>query len=351
MNSHAPGRAAGRRRRDDRVVREPRLRRRQRQRRPRLRPEPAGGLMLAPLTRTLRPRGRCPLVPRRLTAAVRRGRRRRDARHRADADGVEVDRDAPRRLRQRLRLHACATTLPADLPARARVPAAHGADDRRRLPVRAVGLVHIANRIIQHRPIALGETLDAARARDAAASRTRRGRTFAFVTEARVGGELVWEERAHEARAAAAATDAGGEARRARRRERGRRPRPSASGRCAATSAAATPPSPATATRSTCTRCQREAVRLPARDRPRDVDQGALPRRARGRLPDAFTRRGRGSSKPILLPGKVELLSDSGSDEIHFAVRDQREQLHLDGRIEPIETQDIPNGTGGRRSE
>ena len=39
-----PGRPAGRRRRDDRLVRQPRLDRRQRQHGPRLRPEPAGGL-------------------------------------------------------------------------------------------------------------------------------------------------------------------------------------------------------------------------------------------------------------------------------------------------------------------
>ena len=44
LNSHEPGRAAGRRRRDDRLVRQPRLDGRQRQRRPGLRPDDAGGL-------------------------------------------------------------------------------------------------------------------------------------------------------------------------------------------------------------------------------------------------------------------------------------------------------------------
>ncbi len=43
-----PGRPAGRRRRDDRLVRQPRLDRRQRQHGPRLRPEPAGGLTWQP---------------------------------------------------------------------------------------------------------------------------------------------------------------------------------------------------------------------------------------------------------------------------------------------------------------
>ena len=60
-------------------------------------------------------------------------------------------------------------------------------------PFGAVGLVHVENRIVQHRPIGIGEQLDAARPADQARSRIRKGRTFTLVTEARVGGELVWE--------------------------------------------------------------------------------------------------------------------------------------------------------------
>ena len=47
LNAMAPGRPAGRRRRDDRLVRQPRLHRRQRQRGPGLRPDDAGRLTMA----------------------------------------------------------------------------------------------------------------------------------------------------------------------------------------------------------------------------------------------------------------------------------------------------------------
>lgn len=60
-------------------------------------------------------------------------------------------------------------------------------------PVAAVGLVHVSNRIVQHRPAALGEQLDL-RVRATPLEPHPRGRTFSLVTEARIGDELVWEE-------------------------------------------------------------------------------------------------------------------------------------------------------------
>lgn len=59
-------------------------------------------------------------------------------------------------------------------------------------PFSAVGVVHIANRIIQHRPLLLGDDLTLT-ARVAGFEPHRRGRTFDFVTEARVRDELVWQ--------------------------------------------------------------------------------------------------------------------------------------------------------------
>lgn len=59
-------------------------------------------------------------------------------------------------------------------------------------PFSAVGVVHIANRIVQQRPLRLGEALTLT-ARCEGFEPHRRGRTFDFVTEARVGGELVWQ--------------------------------------------------------------------------------------------------------------------------------------------------------------
>ncbi len=57
------------------------------------------------------------------------------------------------------------------------------------------------------------------------------------------------------------------------------------------------------------------------------------------RLPDAFTVDVR-FRKPILLPGRVEFLSDAAGREIRFAVRDAKKQTpHLDGRVEPLEAE------------
>jgi acyl dehydratase len=61
-------------------------------------------------------------------------------------------------------------------------------------PFAAVGLVHIANRITQHRPIGRDERLDL-RVHATPVAAHLRGLTFSLVTQARVGGELVWEER------------------------------------------------------------------------------------------------------------------------------------------------------------
>jgi hypothetical protein len=60
-------------------------------------------------------------------------------------------------------------------------------------PFAPAGIVHIANRIVQHRPLALSETLSL-RVRAAGPEAHRRGRTFTLLTEVRVGDELAWEE-------------------------------------------------------------------------------------------------------------------------------------------------------------
>ncbi|MBS1878775.1 MAG: hypothetical protein JST31_04635 [Actinobacteria bacterium] len=62
-----------------------------------------------------------------------------------------------------------------------------------RFPFGAVGLVHLANRIDQRRPLSLGEALTL-RARPTALQPHPKGRTFTIVAEARTsGGELAWE--------------------------------------------------------------------------------------------------------------------------------------------------------------
>lgn len=60
-------------------------------------------------------------------------------------------------------------------------------------PAPAVGTVHLENSITQHRPIAIGETLSVL-ASVAAPVPHAKGVVYEFVTEVRVGDELVWEE-------------------------------------------------------------------------------------------------------------------------------------------------------------
>jgi hypothetical protein len=102
---------------------------------------------------------------------------------------VRVNRDALAKY-----AHLCGYTLRDELPPTYPHVLAFSAqmDLLARAPFSAVGVVHIANRIVQHRPISLGEELSLA-ASVRGFEPHRRGRTFDFVTEARVGGELVWE--------------------------------------------------------------------------------------------------------------------------------------------------------------
>lgn len=61
-------------------------------------------------------------------------------------------------------------------------------------PFQLLGVVHLDNEIVQHRPIEVGEALDVS----AGAVDLRphpKGQLFTLVAEARVGDEVVWEER------------------------------------------------------------------------------------------------------------------------------------------------------------
>ena len=61
-----------------------------------------------------------------------------------------------------------------------------------RAPLGAVGVVHIANAITQHRPLLLGEALSL-RVGVSELRPHRRGRVFDFLTSVTIGDELVWE--------------------------------------------------------------------------------------------------------------------------------------------------------------
>jgi acyl dehydratase len=62
-----------------------------------------------------------------------------------------------------------------------------------RFPLPAIGLVHVANRIEQRRPIRAGEELELT-VTPTAIEPHPKGRTFAIVTEAGVDGETAWRE-------------------------------------------------------------------------------------------------------------------------------------------------------------
>ncbi|MEC7816221.1 MAG: MaoC/PaaZ C-terminal domain-containing protein [Pseudomonadota bacterium] len=63
----------------------------------------------------------------------------------------------------------------------------------RAFPLPLLGLVHLRNRITQHRPIAMGENLDL-RVKLGQREMTSRGLEFDLITEARSAGQCVWEE-------------------------------------------------------------------------------------------------------------------------------------------------------------
>jgi acyl dehydratase len=62
-----------------------------------------------------------------------------------------------------------------------------------KFPFPAVGLVHLSNRIVVHRPALVTDVFDLV-VRTTPIEPHPKGRTFALVSEARVGGELVWED-------------------------------------------------------------------------------------------------------------------------------------------------------------
>jgi acyl dehydratase len=93
--------------------------------------------------------------------------------------------------------HVCGLTLRDTLPATYPHVLAFGLHmalmTDRRFPFGPMGLVHLHNRIVQHRPVRLEESLEL-RVRATALEEHPKGRTFGIVSEARVDGELVWED-------------------------------------------------------------------------------------------------------------------------------------------------------------
>jgi hypothetical protein len=219
-------------------------------------------------------------------------------------------------------------------------------------PFGAVGLVHVENRIVQHRRIGIGEEL-AIRVRPTKLEPHPKGRTFSLVTEAGVDGETVWESTStmlrrgngNQAQEEAPKDDkpelhqlpgsAGGKVDAVRGGsliagaewklggDLGRR--------YAAVSGDRNP-------------IHMHSLSAKALGFPRAIAHGMWTKARclaalESTLPDAFGVEVR-FRKPILLPARVEFASATDDRGTDFAVRDaKRGTPHLDGRIEPLEGQ------------
>ena len=189
------GRAAGRRRGDDRVAGEPGLGRRQRQRRAGLRPEPDRGMTVRELAS---PPSLTALYPRAVGVPLLRKLPGLGASRELPDTELEV-RDVatdPEHLAAYDEVCGFARedVLPPTYPHIVAFPLAVRIMAERAFPFPLLGLVHIGNEIDQRRPIGAGEPL-CVRVRAQDLEPHDRGTQFAMAAEARVGEELVWSSR------------------------------------------------------------------------------------------------------------------------------------------------------------
>jgi len=212
-----------------------------------------------------------------------------------------------------------------------------------RFPFGAVGLVHVENRIEQHRRIGLGEEI-AIRVRPTKLQPHPKGRVFSLLTEATVGTQKVWESVSTMLRRGGESGSGGGKP---------------------FVSLPADPPAGAEwqlggdlGRRYAAVSGDRNPIHMHALAAkplgfPAAIAHGMWTK-ARclaaldSRLLDAFTVDVR-FRKPILLPARVEFASATEGEEIVFAVRDAKRQTpHLDGRVTPLEAK--PKATTGRKA-
>lgn len=205
-------------------------------------------------------------------------------------------------------------------------------------PFGAVGLVHIENTIVQHRPIGIGEELKL-RVKPTELKPHPKGRTFSLVTEARVGRTKVWESTSTMLRRSK--SDADGTKADAERPESARRQEgeltPSAEWRLGGD----------LGRRYGAVSGDRNPIHMHSLTAKPLGFKAAIAHgmwtKARclaaieNRLPDAFEVEV-SFRKPIFLPARVELLTAQSGQGVDFAVRDLKRQTpHLDGRARPVQ--------------
>ena len=216
-------------------------------------------------------------------------------------------------------------------------------------PFGAVGLVHVENRIEQHRRIGIGEEL-AINVRPTKLQPHSKGRTFSLLTKVSVDGDVVWESTStmlrRGSRGDASKQPADGtKSRHIDDFEAHRQAVWSLGGDLGRSYASVSG--------------DRNPIHMHSLTAKPLGFPGAIAHgmwtKARclaaldSRLPDAFAVDVR-FRKPILLPGRVEFASATEGEEIAFAVRDAKRQTpHLDGRARPLEPK--PNANTGRKSK
>lgn len=229
-------------------------------------------------------------------------------------------------------------------------------------PFGAVGLVHVENRIVQHRPLGLGEELRLT-VRPTPLQPHKRGRTFGLLTEASVGNEVAWESTSTMLRRgpSPAAVEVSPSMR--------NKPLPRGEDGGGNDEAAREEDVVASATwklgddlgrRYGAVSGDRNPIHMHALTAkplgfPSAIAHGMWTKARclaalEGRLPDAFAADVR-FRKPIRLPGRVEFLCEADGDQIDFAVRDaKRHTPHLDGHVTPVEPKASPT-TSGRKNK
>ncbi len=212
-------------------------------------------------------------------------------------------------------------------------------------PFGAVGLVHVENRIVQHRPIGVDEELKIC-VRPTTLQPHPRGKTFSLVTEVWSGRQKAWEsvstmlrrgggkKPAGQKRVAESSEDEAGLTASAEWRLGGDLGR-----RYGAVSGDRNP-------------IHMHSLTAKPLGFPSAIAHGMWTKARclaalEGRLPDAFSV-DVSFRKPIRLPGGVEFLSNTDDEQIEFSVRDaKRHTPHLNGHIEPVEAKSNP----GRKSK